>query len=71
MDSSTDVIEPRQTRPMVIRALRMLATKVDTIAAQEARQHSALRARARRGLSMCSAEHTAQWKTSIKALIAA
>ncbi len=26
-----DVIEPRQTRPMVIRALRMLATKVDTM----------------------------------------
>ena len=26
-----DVIEPHQTRPMVIRALRMLATKVDTM----------------------------------------
>jgi len=26
-----DVIEPRQTRPMVIRALRMLETKVDTM----------------------------------------
>jgi propionyl-CoA carboxylase beta chain len=26
-----DVIEPRQTRPLVIRALRMLATKVDTM----------------------------------------
>jgi propionyl-CoA carboxylase beta chain len=26
-----DVIEPRQTRPRVIRALRMLATKVDTM----------------------------------------
>jgi propionyl-CoA carboxylase beta chain len=26
-----DVIEPRQTRPYVIRALRMLATKVDTM----------------------------------------
>ena len=25
-----DVIEPRQTRPRVIRALRMLRTKVDT-----------------------------------------
>jgi propionyl-CoA carboxylase beta chain len=25
-----DVIEPRQTRPYVIRALRMLETKVDT-----------------------------------------
>jgi propionyl-CoA carboxylase beta chain len=25
-----DVIEPRQTRPRVIKALRMLATKVDT-----------------------------------------
>jgi propionyl-CoA carboxylase beta chain len=26
-----DVIEPRETRPKVIRALRMLATKVDTM----------------------------------------
>jgi propionyl-CoA carboxylase beta chain len=26
-----DVIEPRQTRPMVIRALRALETKVDTM----------------------------------------
>ena len=26
-----DVIEPHQTRPLVIRALRMLATKVDTM----------------------------------------
>jgi propionyl-CoA carboxylase beta chain len=26
-----DVIEPRETRPRVIRALRMLATKVDTM----------------------------------------
>jgi propionyl-CoA carboxylase beta chain len=26
-----DVIEPRQTRPRVIRALRMLETKVDTM----------------------------------------
>ena len=26
-----DVIEPRQTRPRVIRALRMLETKVDTV----------------------------------------
>ena len=26
-----DVIEPRQTRPRVIRALRLLATKVDTM----------------------------------------
>ena len=26
-----DVIEPRQTRPRIIRALRMLATKVDTM----------------------------------------
>jgi len=25
-----DVIEPRQTRPMVIRALRTVATEVDT-----------------------------------------
>jgi acetyl-CoA carboxylase carboxyltransferase component len=26
-----DVIEPRQTRPRVIRALRMLETKIDTV----------------------------------------
>ena len=37
-----DVIEPRQTRPRVIRALRMLADQGRHDAAQEARQHPAL-----------------------------
>ena len=30
-DRNVDVIEPRETRPKVIRALRILANKVDTM----------------------------------------
>ena len=37
-----DVIEPHETRPRVIAALRMLENKVDTMPRKKAREHSAL-----------------------------
>ena len=38
-----DVIEPHETRPKVIKALRFLETKVDTMPREETRQHPSLR----------------------------